>query len=305
LWLIGAMSDPAPPVRPLAGILWMLGSGLSFVGVTGIVRHLGTDLPAGQSSFLRFAWGALFLAPSLWPILRAGVPGGTWGYVVSRGAVHSVAVFMWFYAMARIPVAEVTAIGYLSPVCVTIGAALVFGEKLAARRIGAVLVAVAGALIVLRPGMRELGSGHLAQLCAAVLFAASYLIAKRLTQRMAPGAVVALLSLSVTIGLLPVAVAVWVPITVAQLAWLALVALFGTAGHYCMTRAFMLAPLAVTQPVTFLQIIWSAALGALVFAEAIDPFVILGGAIIIAAVSLNTWAEARQGRRGVPAAVET
>jgi drug/metabolite transporter (DMT)-like permease len=81
-----------------------------------------------------------------------------------------------------------------------------------------------------------------------------------------------------------------------QLAWLAGVAALATLGHYTMTRAFRAAPLAVTQPVTFLQIIWATMLGALVFGEAVDAFVILGGAMIVGAVSLNTWAEARKGR---------
>ena len=72
-----------------------------------------------------------------------------------------------------------------------------------------------------------------------------------------------------------------------------------------MTRAFRAAPLAVTQPVSFLQIVWSTALGALVFHEAVDPWVIAGGAVIIGAVSLNTWAAARRGRRPAPPAVET
>jgi drug/metabolite transporter (DMT)-like permease len=81
-----------------------------------------------------------------------------------------------------------------------------------------------------------------------------------------------------------------------QLGWLAAVAGLATFGHYSMTRAFKAAPLAVTQPVTFLQILWAALLGALVFGEAVDGFVILGGALIVGAVSLNTWAEARRGR---------
>jgi drug/metabolite transporter (DMT)-like permease len=85
-------------------------------------------------------------------------------------------------------------------------------------------------------------------------------------------------------------------VTPVQLAWLAGVAALATAGHYAMTRAFRAAPLAVTQPVTFLQIIWATILGALVFGEPVDGFVILGGALIVGAVSLNTWAEARRGR---------
>lgn len=277
----------------------MLATGLCFVAVTGIVRYLGTDLPAAQSAFIRFAWGVLFLIPALLALARRGLPPGSAPLFLGRGLIHSLAVLLWFYAMARIPVAEVTAIGYLNPVLVTLGAALVLGEKLALRRLVAVAVALVGALVVLRPGLRELGPGHLSQLGAAACFAGSYLIAKRLSDLADASAVVAMMSLTVTLVLLPFAIAVWVPVTPAQLGWLALVAVFATAAHYCMTRAFVAAPLSVTQPTTFLQLVWATLLGALVFGERVDPFVILGGAIIVGAISYIAWREAVAHRRTV------
>lgn len=286
--------------------MWMLATGLCFVGVTGIVRYLGTELPAAQSAFVRFGWGVVFLLPSLWGLARQGLPAGTLRLFGWRGVVHTVAVILWFHAMARIPVAEVTAIGYLNPVLVTLGAALFFGEVLAMRRILAVGVALIGALIVIRPGLREVTDGHLAQLGAACFFAASYLFAKRLSQLAPAGTVVAMMSATVTLGLLPLAVWVWVPMSLSQWLWLGLVAGFATAGHYCMTRAFRAAPLAVTQPVTFLQLVWATALGALVFGEGVDVFVLLGGAVIIGAISYITWREAVIKRRRVtPAEAET
>jgi drug/metabolite transporter (DMT)-like permease len=287
--------------QTLHGVGWMLASGLCFVGVTGIVRYLGTDLPAAQGAFLRFAFGVVFLAPSLMVLGRDGLPGGAWSLFAGRAIVHTAAVICWFYAMARLPVAEVTAIGYLNPVLVSIGGALIFGEVLARRRVVTVLAALLGALIVLRPGLRDITGGHLAQLGAACFFAGSYLFAKRLS-RMAPaGVVVGLLSVLVTLALAPFAWVVWVPVTVMQCVWLALVAAFATGGHYCMTRAFAAAPLAVTQPVTFLQLVWATLLGVLVFDESVDPYVILGGAIIIGAVSWLTWREAR-GEPALPVA---
>jgi drug/metabolite transporter (DMT)-like permease len=182
-------------------------------------------------------------------------------------------------------------------VLVTLGAALFFGERLALRRLLAVGVAVVGALIVLRPGLREVTPAHLAQIGAAVCFAGSYLQAKRLSALAPPGVVVALLSLTVTVGLAPLALAVWVPPTGEQLAVLALVAAFASAAHYSMTRAFAAAPLTVTQPVTFLQLVWATLLGALVFGEPVDAWVILGGAVILGAVVFITWREAVLRRR--------
>ncbi len=282
---------------PVEAVLWMLLSGASFVGVTGIVRHLGTDLPAVQSAFLRFAIGLVFLLPLLVGSLRRGFAPATWRLFTLRGVMHTVAVALWFYAMARIPVAEVTAIGYLNPVVVSLGAALFLGETLALRRIVAIAVALVGAAIILRPGLREILPGHLAQLGASVSFGLSYLIVKRLSAVAPAGAIVAMLSLMVTVALLPFALWVWVPPTPVQLGWLSLVAGLATLGHYTMTRAFAAAPLTVTQPVIFLQLIWATLLGALVFGEPVDPFVLLGGGIIIAAVSVMTWREAVARRR--------
>lgn len=282
----------------MEGILWMVLSGLNFVAVNGTVHYLGTALPAPQTAFIRFVYGLAFLAPALLAAFRRGIPAGALQLVGLRGAFHTLAVILWFFAMARIPIADVTAIGYLSPIVVTAGAALVLGEPLALRRMTAIGVALIGALVVLRPGLRELQPGHLAQVGAATSFGLSYIVAKRLASFLPAGALVALLSLTVTLGLAPFALWVWVTPTLMQLALLAVVALFATMGHYCMARAFAAAPAGMTQPVVFLQLVWAALLGWFAFGERIDPFVVAGGAIIIGAISYMSWREARIARAG-------
>lgn len=277
--------------RPREGVMWMVLSGLSFVGVNGIVRYLGTELPAAQSAFLRFAFGVLLLAPVL-PTMARGMSGQMLRLFAWRGAVHTIAVLFWFYAMARIPVAHATAIGYLNPVLMLIAGAVILREPLSRRRIIAVAVALAGALIVLRPGVQALNIGHLSQIGASVFFCASYLFAKRLTALSSASVIVAMMSVTVTIGLAPLAWWVWVPVSWAQLGWLAIVAACATSGHYCMTRAFRAAPFTVTQPVTFLSLVWATALGAILFGEAVDVFVLLGGAMIIGAITFVTWRDA-------------
>jgi drug/metabolite transporter (DMT)-like permease len=269
---------------------------LALVSVNGIAKHLGTDLPAAQSAFIRFVFGLLFLAPAIWQARSMRFPAPVLWLFGWRGVLHVAAVFLWFYAVVRVPVAEMAAIGFLNPVVVLVLGGLLLGEGLSRGRVISVLVALLGAMVVLRPGLREVSLGHLSQLAATLCFAASYIIAKRLSGLAPASVIVAVLSVTVAVGLAPLAWWVWQPVTGVQLAWLALVAALATLGHYAMTRAFMAAPLAVTQPVTFLQIVWAALLGALVFAEQVDGFVLLGGAMIVGAVSLNTWAEARRGR---------
>ncbi|UWR01672.1 DMT family transporter [Ruegeria conchae] len=286
------MTSPNDQQRPLVGMFWMLSAGLSFVGMNALVKVLGTSMDPIQAAFLRYVFGLVFLIPA-WRAL-IGTPLSTRNLTLFglRGVVHAIAVMLWFYAMTRIPLAEVTAMNYMTPIYVTLGAALFLGERLAVRRIAAIGVAIVGVVIVLRPGFREVSPGHLAMLGTALALGGSYLLAKVMVHDIRPSAVVAHLSIWVTIALIPFAIAVWQPPSMRDLGILLVVASFATAGHYFMTLALQAAPVAVTQPVTFLQLIWATLLGTLVFHESVDIWVVVGGSLILAAVSFITWREA-------------
>jgi len=291
--------------RPLAGIFWMVMTGLMFVAVTAVVKHVGDDVPAAQAAFLRYVLGLVFLIPMIKPIMAAHITKRQLRLFGVRGLAHTLAVILWFFAMAQIPIAEVTAMNYLTPVYVSVGAALFLGERLPPRRLAAVIMALVGAVIILRPGVREVEIGHIAMLGTAIFFAIGYLITKQLSGEVTAPVIVGMLSITVTIGLAPFAIAVWVTPTLEQLGWLFLVACFATAGHYSMTLAFAAAPLTVTQPVTFLQLIWAVTLGAVVFGEPVDGWVVFGGAVIMASVSFITWREAVARRAVTPAVPAT
>ena len=289
-----------PNSSHLAGILWMLVTGLFFVAVTVLVKMMGPSMPPAESAFLRYLLGFVFLLPVLWSMRKTKLTLRHWILFSTRGVLHAGGVMLWFFAMTRIPLAEVTAMNYLSPVYVTIGAALFLGEKLAVRRVLAVVAAMVGVAIILRPGFREISPGHIAMLVAAVVFGGSYLLAKVTADEVSPEIVVSMMAVFVTLALAPFAAAVWVPPSLEDLAILLAVACFATAGHYTMTLAFRAAPITVTQPVTFLQLIWAMALGALMFNEPVDVWVVAGGSVILGAVSFITWREAVLNRRITP-----
>lgn len=292
-----AAAPAAPPHRPLIGLGWMVATGLCFVGVQTFVKLVGDAIPAAQSAFLRYVLGFVLLLPMLRGLGAARLDRSDWLWFAGRALAHALAIIFWFYAMTRIPMAEVTAMNYLYPVYVALGAAVLLGEQLAWRRILAIAVALLGALVILRPGLRSLDTGHLAMLAAALAFGASYLATKFLSRRHSADVIVALLSLMVPIWLAPLAFADWVTPTLRDIAYLFVVAVFATAGHYAMTLAFRAAPVSVTQPAVFLQLVWSVMVGLAVFGEPVDPWVVLGGTMIIGAVSFIAWREARL-RRG-------
>ncbi|MEM7176361.1 MAG: DMT family transporter [Pseudomonadota bacterium] len=285
------------PDRTLQGIGWMVFTTLCFVTVTCIVRHLGNGMPAAEGAFIRYLIGLIMLLPLAGPLVRNPPGRRAWTIYTFRSLVHAIAVMLWFYAMARVPIAEVTAIGYTAPIYVALGAALFLGESMKLRRIIAILVAFAGTLIILRPGVQEISPGHLAQVIAAPCFACSFLIAKRMTDTIDATSIVIMLSLGCTVFLFPVALADWVDPSWDQIGWLALTAVFATAGHWSMTRAFGCAPITVTQPVGFLQLVWATMLGMAIFGEPVDPWVLIGGAVVIGSATYISHREAVAARK--------
>ena len=268
------------------GIAWMVLTGLLFVAVTGIVRHLGSDMNPIQAAFIRYAMGVVIMAPLFLRMRWTRIASGPRiGMFLIRGLVHGTGVMLWFYAMAHIPIAEVTALSFTAPIFTTIGATLFLGEKVRARRIGAVLMGFAGTLIILRPGIAAIDPGAIAQLLAAPLFAASFILAKKLTETDPTRVIVGALTIIVTLMLLGPALLVWRTPTPTELGWLFATASFATAGHLTLVQAFRAAEITVTQPVAFLQLVWATLLGYYVFGETPDMFTWIGAAVIVSSAT--------------------
>ncbi len=281
----------------LRGMLWMMLAGVAFVGFTGVVRHLGSDMHPAQAAFVRYLIGLVILAPYFLRLRAAHLRSARLGLHAVRGLMHGVGVLLWFYAMTRIPIADVTALGFTAPVFATLGAALFLGERLQARRIGAVLMGLAGAMVILRPGFGAVDSGALAMLLAAPLFAGSDLTAKALVRTESDMAVVAYLAIAVTLVTLPPALLVWRTPTLEEVAWLGVTAILATLSHLCAARAYRWAELSVTQPVKYLQLLWATLLGYYVFTEVPDAWTWIGGAIILASATYIARREARLRKR--------
>ncbi len=287
------------------GIGWMVLTGLLFVCVTGVVRHLGSDMSAYQAAFLRYAFGLLIMAPVLVRIVMKGqggspgerkrLPAKTHLHLL-RGIVHGTGVMLWFYAMARIPIAEVTALGYTAPIWTTLMAVVFLHEKIAARRIAAVVIGFIGVMIILRPGLQEVSFGQLAQVLAAPLFAVSFVCAKKLTEDFTNGEIVASLTILVTLTLLPPAIMTWRAPSLDELFWLFITAALATAGHYTLAQAFRQMELTVAQPVSFLQLVWATLIGYFIFAEEPDFWTWVGAGVIVVSATYIAHREAQAAR---------
>ena len=283
--------------QSIVGIMWMVLTTILFVAVTATVRYLEGEVPAPQAAFLRYAIGTMLLIPSLISLIKVKPNKSLMNKFLLRGLVHSFGVTLWFYAMSVMPVAEVTAIGFLTYIFVSIGACLFFKEKLHKHRMTAVIISFIGALIILRPGFKVIESGQFAMLMATIVFTASYLIAKIVSKERTSAEIVAMLSVFTTIFLIPSAIYSWEPISLKALLILAFTALIATIGHITMTQAIKAAPMVVTQPILFLQLVWASMIGFFLFDEQFDLYVIIGGTVIMICVCYVSYREHVLGKK--------
>ena len=283
--------------QSLVGIFWMVITTILFVAVTASVRFLDGEVPAPQAAFMRYLIGTLLLTPALISLIKVKPNRSLMKKFLIRGVVHSIGVTLWFYAMSVMPVAEVTAIGFLTYIFVSIGACLFLNEKLHKHRLTAIVISFIGALIILRPGFKEIGNGQIGMLIATIVFTLSYLIAKIVSKERSSAEIVAMLSLFTTIFLIPTAIYSWEPLSIKALVVLTFTAVIATLGHITMTKAIKSAPMVVTQPILFLQLVWASMIGLFIFDENFDPFVILGGTVIMICICYVSYREHKLGKK--------
>ena len=301
-----AATEQQKIIRPMSnvrGIAWMVVAGIFFSSLSGIARHLGSEMNPLQTAFIRYAFGIVLMVPFFLRLSRSEMRSNNKKIHAFRSLVHAIGVMLWFYAMSRLPIAEVMALGFLAPIFTTIGAAIYFKETLHARRIGAVLIGFGGTLVILRPGIEVIDIGAIAQVLAAPLFAISFMFAKKLTETEHRSSIVAYMALFVTIALLPPALYVWRTPTAEELAWIFLMAAMATGGHLALTKAMEEAELTTLQPIYFLQLVWATLIGYFLFAEEPDMWTWIGGGVVVASATYIAHREALATGKAKPKAI--
>jgi drug/metabolite transporter (DMT)-like permease len=287
-------AHPAPVVR---GMLWMMATGVLFIMLNTTMKKLSHELDPWLVGFLRYLLGAAVI---LGPALRRGA-GALWPKAPKlqflRGLFHAGGMMLWFAALPKVTLAELTAIGFSGPIFICLGAVLFLHERMSGARWAAVILGFAGVLIVLRPwqagGFGGVSPGMLMMLGSAPIFAGSFLVAKALTRHDNSAVVVLWQHIWVTLLLAAFALAYWTPPSARQWALLALCGVLGAGGHYCMVRAFRVADISAVQTVKFLELVWAAILGWLVFGTAPAGATVAGGAVILTATLLLARHESR------------
>ena len=207
-------------------------------------------------------------------------PRHPWWTALRTGAAVLTGVGA-FYAFSVLPLAQVYAILFASPLLITMLSIPILGERVGPYRWGAVAAGLVGVLIVLRPGTSELELGHGAALLAAIGGATGSVVVRKIGKDERDA--VLLLYPMVANFVVMACLLPWVyrPLPVEHLGLLAVVSLLGFAGGLCLIVAYRAADAAVVAPMQYSQIVWAAVYGLIFFGERSDQYTVLGAGIII------------------------
>jgi drug/metabolite transporter (DMT)-like permease len=278
------------PVNNRRAALWLLASATMFTFTGVLVKTLGQTLHPFEISFFR---GLVALAVIL-PIFAR--TGGIWAGMktqipvlqMTRGVVGSVAMFLGFYAIVALPLAEAQAISFSRNLFLVPLAAFILSEAVGPRRAIAACVGFVGVLIMLLPNMGGGEAGMLLSLGAAAALGHAFLVALatvlvNIASRY-DGSVTLMFytnTVSVTLIAIPTFF-VWQTPNMQEFLMLVAMGILATASHNCFIRAFAMGEASVIAPVDYSRLIFAALAGFVVFSTVPDIYTIVGALIIVA-----------------------
>lgn len=262
----------------------MVAATVLFVSMNSIAKVLSHDLPSVEIVWARSAGHLLFMVALLAP--RHGVgrlfETKSLGLQFGRSLLQVSSQLFFFTAIGHVQLADATAVSFTAPFIVAALAGPMLGERVGARHWAAIAAGFAGALIVIRPG-----GGMNAYLPLILGSSACYALYQLLTRRVAafdgPQTSV---TYSALVGTVLLSLAVpfeWTtPRGLGQWAGLVALGILGGLGHYLVAHALAVAAASIISPFHYVQLIWAAAVGYLVFGDVPSAWTWVGAVIIIA-----------------------
>ncbi len=262
--------------------------------MNGLIRFLSSDLHGFEIAFFRNLFGVFVLLPL---VLRAGVRSLATAKLhlhALRGVLNAITMLSFFVAVGMTPLATVAALGFTSPLFTTLFAALILGERVGPRRVAGLAVGLAGALVILRPGIISVGLGEILLLVSSIVWAAALIDIKILARTET--------SLTTTVYggffLIPItfvaALFVWRWPEPHEILILLGVGALGSIGQVAVAQAFHEAEAAQVMPGDFTKLLFGSLIGFFFFAERPDLWTLVGGSMVFGSVIYIAYRDARQ-----------
>ena len=287
-----------PASNALRGIGFMMLACVLFGAMHVGVRHVTQSIHPFEAAFFRNLFGLLVLAPSFithgWRPLRTR----RFGLHCVRAALNVVAMLSFFYALSITPVVLVQALAFTAPLFTSVLAVALLGERIRARRLTAIVVGFAGALIIIRPGVQPIELGPALVLASAAVWGYVVVLIKSLSRTDTAVTITAYMVLLMTPMTLACALFVWTWPTEGTLAVLVGIGIAGTLAQMCMTQSLRLAETMVVLPFDFTKLVWGAFFAWLLFGELIDTWTLVGALVIFSGGLYVAYRERQLARSG-------
>lgn len=289
------------------GAIWVLLSGVTFVTMTVLVKHLAGDYPSHVQNFYRQTGSLIVAVPFMLrsPRQVLFVPLATMPPLFVRALLATVGMILLLYTYEAVPMAEANALSFTRPLWVVLLAAVFLRETIGPSRIAAVAVGFVGVLIIMRPwgaGV-TLGWPHVAALVSALCLAGTITGVKCLTKDLSASSILVWSSIIGEILCLPFALADWRWPSVGDLIPLFLIGLLSAANQVLFIKGMAVGEAAVLAPIDYARLVLSIIAGLVVFGELPDAYTYLGAGVIVASTLYITNREI-QIRRARMRAVE-
>jgi drug/metabolite transporter (DMT)-like permease len=280
----------------LKAAVWMSGSIAAFT----VMAVAGRSLAGRHDVFEILTWRSavgfvlVVLAGAATGQLRTISARRLGGHLL-RNSLHFAGQNLWFWALTVIPLAQLFALEFTSPLWIILLAPLLLGERLTASRSLSVGLGLVGVLIITQPGAVPPSWGLAAAAGSAVFFALTSILTKRLSRDVSvTGILFWLTAMQFVLGLTCAALDGHVRLPDSGTApLLALIGLCGVVAHLSLTSALRLAPASFVMPIDFLRLPVAAVVAAALYGEPLDPFVLIGGAVVLLGIWINLRGELR------------
>lgn len=271
----------------------ILGYGI-FATHDTVVKHLGGTYSVFQIIFFAVLFSLIPVTLMIVGDRKADnlIPHHPW-LIAARTLTILLSTVAAFYAFTVLPLAEVYALIFATPILITALSVPLLGETVRARRWAAVVAGLVGVLVVLRPGYTDLGSGHAAALFCAFCGSLSGIIVRKIGAEERTAVLVLYPLLAKIFGTAAFLPFVYVPMQVADLGLVATMGFLAVLGQISIISAYRSAPAVLVAPFQYSQILWAIPFGLLLFGEVPDPMVWLGAAIVISSGLFIVWRESR------------
>lgn len=284
--------------HPAAAFLLVTVSMVLLVGIAAVGRSAAlSGMDPAQVLFFRNFFCVVWMLPLFaWRGLSL-VKTSQFRLYGTRVMLSFISMTAFFQALALLPIGEVTAINFLSPLFGTLFAVLLLGEHVGTRRWAALAVGFLGAMVILRPAGSAFGFGQIAALISALAIGVIGPLVKQLTATDDADRIVFITNLLLTpLSLIPALfVWTWPPLELWPL--LVLMGLFAVLGHMTLVRGYAVSDASLVMTFKFSRLPFAVLLGYLAFGELIDGWTWVGAIIIFAAALYVTHREAQMARK--------